>query len=155
MSQRANYYLSAPRAFDLLLEQESILKAQFEAIPELGITLWELVKLRVSQINHCAFCLEMHSTQAAEAGESSQRMIALNAWRDSPLFTESEQQALRFTEQLVTGQSIDQNNYQALVATFGETGLTYLTLAVNAISGWNRVVKVFLPEIGSWRQVSS
>ncbi|CAM3907621.1 Carboxymuconolactone decarboxylase family protein [Vibrio aerogenes CECT 7868] len=155
MSQRANYYQSAPQVFDLLLKQESMLKTQFESIPALGETLLELIKLRVSQINQCAFCLEMHSTQASESGESYARMIALNAWQDSPLFRESEKQALQFAEQLATGQSIPQAHYEALIDTFGESGLTYLTLAINAISGWNRVVKVFLPEVGSWRQAGS
>lgn len=151
MLKRINYYAAAPQAFELLLKQEEILGKQFAQIPSLGKTILELVKLRVSQINQCAFCLDMHSTQALEMGETYERMIALSAWQDSPLFSDQERQALAWAEHLVAGHSVDDAHYEEMLANFGESGLTYLTIAINAISSWNRIVKVFKPEVGSFR----
>ena len=151
MLKRINYFAAAPQAFELLLKQEEILGKQFAEIPSLGKTILELVKLRVSQINQCAFCLDMHSSQAFEMAETHERMIALNAWQDSPLFSEQERLALAFAEHLVSGYSIDDAYYEEMLANFGESGLTYLTIAINAISSWNRMVKVFKPEVGSFR----
>ncbi|RBP79138.1 carboxymuconolactone decarboxylase family protein [Marinomonas rhizomae] len=151
MLKRINYFAAAPQAIELLLKQEEILGKQFEEIPSLGKTILELVKLRVSQINQCAFCLDMHSTQALEMGETHERMIALNAWRDSPLFSQQERQALALSEHLIAGYSVEDEYYEEMLASFGESGLTYLTIAINAISSWNRVVKVFKPEVGSFR----
>ena len=151
MLKRINYYTAAPQAIELLLKQEDILGKQFAQIPSLGKMTLELVKLRVSQINQCAFCLDMHSTQALEMGETNERIIALSAWQDSPLFSEQERQALAWAEHLVAGRSVDDAYYEEMLANFGESGLTYLTIAINAISSWNRIVKVFKPEIGSFR----
>ncbi|WP_137169626.1 carboxymuconolactone decarboxylase family protein [Marinomonas sp. FW-1] len=151
MLKRINYFAAAPQVFELLLKQEEILGNQFAEIPSLGKTILELLKLRVSQINQCAFCLDMHSSQAFEMGETHERMIALNAWQDSPLFSEQERLALAFAEHLVSGYSIDDAYYEEMLANFGESGLTYLTIAINAISSWNRMVKVFKPEVGSFR----
>ncbi|MGO2234550.1 MAG: carboxymuconolactone decarboxylase family protein [Marinomonas sp.] len=151
MLKRINYYAVAPQAFELLLKQEEVLGQQFAQIPSLGKTILELVKLRVSQINQCAFCLDMHSTQALEMGETYERMIALSAWQDSPLFSDQERQALAWAEHLVAGYSVDDAHYEEMLANFGESGLTYLTVAINAISSWNRIVKVFKPEVGSFR----
>lgn len=151
MLKRINYFAAAPQALELLFKQEEIIGKQFAEIPNLSKTIWELVKLRVSQINQCAFCLDMHSTQAFEMGETYERMIALNAWKDSPLFSEQERLALGFAEHLVSGYSVDDAYYEEMLANFGESGLTYLTIAINAISSWNRIVKVFKPEVGSLR----
>ncbi|MCW4631637.1 MULTISPECIES: carboxymuconolactone decarboxylase family protein [Marinomonas] len=151
MSNRINYFAAAPQAFELLLKQEEILGKQFAEIPSLGKTILELVKLRVSQINQCAFCLDMHSSQAFEMGETFERMIALSAWQDSPLFSDQERQALAWAEHLIAGYSVDDVHYEEMLANFGESGLTYLTIAINAIASWNRMVKVFKPEVGSFR----
>ena len=93
----------------------------------------------------------MHSTQALEMGETYERMIALNAWQDSSLFSDQERYALALAELLVAGHSVDDAKYEEMLATFGESGLTYLTMAINAISSWNRMVKVFKPKVGSYR----
>ncbi|QUX96138.1 alkylhydroperoxidase [Marinomonas sp. CT5] len=151
MLKRINYYAAAPQAIELLLKQEDILGKQFAQIQSLGKMTLELVKLRVSQINQCAFCLDMHSTQALEMGEKHERIIALSAWQDSPLFSEQERQALAWAEHIVAGRSVDDVYYEEMLANFGESGLTYLTIAINAISSWNRIVKVFKPEVGSFR----
>ena len=151
MSNRINYFAAAPQAFELLLKQEEILGKQFAEIPSLGKTILELVKLHVSQINQCAFCLDMHSSQAFEMGETYERMIALSAWQDSPLFSDQERQALAWAEHLIAGYSVDDVHYEEMLANFGESGLTYLTIAINAIASWNRMVKVFKPEVGSFR----
>ena len=97
MVKRINYAATSPHAMEILLKQESYLGQQFKE----NAKIWELVKLRISQINQCAYCIDMHSKDALKQGETMQRIYALNAWRDSPFYTETERQALEWAE-LVT-----------------------------------------------------
>lgn len=151
MSQRLNYLAASPRPLQLLIEQENILNQQFSESDRLAIEIWELVKLRVSQLNQCAYCLDMHSKDAFELGESAQRMIALSAWRDSPLYTEQERLALEWAELVSVASDISDDLYQRAVTVFGEQGLVDLTIACNAINSWNRISKAFKPEVGSYQ----
>jgi AhpD family alkylhydroperoxidase len=102
--------------------------------------LLELVKIRASQINKCAFCLHMHTRDARKGGESEERIYLLEAWRESPLYTERERAALAWTEALTllpqTGAPDDV--YAALTAQFSEPEIAKLTLAIGAINMWNR-----------------
>ena len=151
MSMRANYFGLASGAMNLLLEQESWLHQQFGASENLSVTVLELVKLRVSQINQCAFCLDMHTSELRSKGESVERIVGLSAWRDMPLYSEPERMALAFAEHLTAGNSVDDGYYQQLVDVMGEQDLVNLTIAVNAINSWNRVAKTFKPEVGSYK----
>ena len=149
MSQRINYFNAAPEGIQLLLEQETYLRNQFEQQPQLSHTLWELVKLRVSQINQCAFCIDMHSKDALKGGEQADRLIGLSAWREMPLYSINERIALNWAEELTLNGTASEADYQSALDAFGEQGLVILTLSVNAINSWNRIAKVFKPEIGS------
>ncbi|AXN30085.1 carboxymuconolactone decarboxylase family protein [Vibrio coralliilyticus] len=149
MTPRLNYFNAAPEGIQILMEQENYLRTQFEQQNTLSITTWELVKLRVSQINQCAFCIDMHSKDALKQGESYSRLIGLNAWQDMPEYSDEEKVALHWSECITKGGDVDESAYQATLNTFGEQGLVILTLAINAINSWNRIAKTFKPEIGS------
>lgn len=151
MNNRLNYYQQAPEAIHLLLEQENYLNQQFEHDDALTLNLLELVKLRISQINQCAFCLDMHHDKANELGETPERLYGLNAWRDMPFYTEQEQLALEWAEHLTAGKLVDDAFYKRAVTGLGEKGIVVLTIAINAINSWNRICKVFKPELGSYK----
>lgn len=116
-------------------------------------TLLELVKTRASQINGCAYCLDMHTKDARGAGETEQRLYTLPAWRETPFFTPRERAALAWTEAVtqISGYSIDDELYGELRKHFSEKEAVDLTLAVIAINGWNRLAIPFRSEVGSYR----
>jgi len=151
MTLRANYYGLASKAMVILMEQEHYLGEQFSESQTLTSTMWELVKLRVSQINQCAFCIDMHSKDALKKGETHDRIIGLSAWRDMPLYSETELVALDWAEYLTSGKSADDEHYQTVVQTLGEQAVVDLTIAINAINSWNRIAKTFKPEVGSYK----
>lgn len=151
MTTRADYFTLSGKAMELLLEQENYLRQQFTVSKTLTLPLWELVKLRVSQINQCAFCIDMHATEAQTNGETTERIIGLSAWRDMPLYSESERAALEWAEHLSAGQPVDNASYNAVTDALGDQGVVDLTLAVNAINSWNRIAKTFKPAIGSYK----
>jgi AhpD family alkylhydroperoxidase len=103
-------------------------------------SLLELIKLRASQLNGCAFCIDMHYRDALKAGEAEQRLFLLNAWEEAPVYTPRERAALRWTEALtkLAGHGVSEELYEAVRAEFSETELVSLTLAVVAINSWNR-----------------
>jgi AhpD family alkylhydroperoxidase len=114
-----------------------------KAILQCGLEdgLMELVKIRASQINGCAFCLHMHTAAARKQGETEERLYLLDAWRESPLYSERERAALEWTEALtlVSETRAPDNTYQALKAHFNEEEQVALTLLIVAINGWNRI----------------
>lgn len=104
-------------------------------------SLLELIKMRSSQINGCAFCLDMHSKDARAAGETEQRLYLLNGWREAPFYSERECAALEWTEAvtLVADTHVPDDVYERVRAQFSEAEMTNLTLAVTAINSWNRL----------------
>jgi AhpD family alkylhydroperoxidase len=102
--------------------------------------LLDLVKMRASQINGCAYCLNMHFEEAKARGETDQRLYLLDAWRESPAYTERERAALAWTESvtLVTNDRVSDDVFDLARQHFSESELANLTLAVVAINGWNR-----------------
>jgi AhpD family alkylhydroperoxidase len=150
MTKRLNFFATSPQGMAILLEQENYLRAQFDELFPLNMALWELVKLRVSQINQCAYCVDMHNKDAIHLGESAERLYGLSVWEEMPFYTEVEKCALGWSELLTLGQTVSDQTYQDAVETLGEQGLTHLTLAVNAINSWNRLSKAFKPEVGSY-----
>ena len=108
-------------------------------------SLQELVKIRASQINGCAFCLHMHTRDARKAGESQERLDLLDAWREAPGFTPRERAALAWTEAvtLIADTHVPDNVYEATRCEFSEQELVDLTMAVVAINGWNRLMIAF------------
>lgn len=113
------------------------------SITENGLehSLMELVKMRASQINGCAFCLDMHAKDARKAGETEARLYLLSAWRESPLYTDRERAALAWTEALtlVADKGAPDDVYEALKAQFSEEEQIKLTMMIVAINGWNRL----------------
>ncbi|NRA53203.1 MAG: carboxymuconolactone decarboxylase family protein [Gammaproteobacteria bacterium] len=151
MTKRLNHFTISPQAMTILIEQEKYLNQQFTSEHTVTMAIWELVKLRISQINQCAYCIDMHTKDAFKLGETSERIIGLSAWRDMPLYSQHEQSALTWSESVTSGQTINDADYQAAVKIFGERGLFDLTIAVNAINSWNRIVKAFKPEVGIYQ----
>ena len=115
--------------------------------------LLELVKLRASQINGCAHCIDMHSKELRAAGESEQRLYLLEAWRESPLYSERERAALAWTEAvtLVTRGHVPDEVYEAARGQLDERELADLTLAIVAINGANRLNIAFRTVPGAYR----
>jgi AhpD family alkylhydroperoxidase len=116
--------------------------------------LLELVKMRASQINGCAFCIDMHSKDALAAGESEQRLFALTAWRETPFFTDRERAALALTEAvtLISDTHVPQPVVDGATAVFSPEELTRLVYAIIEINAWNRLaITVGAPEPGSYR----
>ena len=115
--------------------------------------LFLLVEIRASQINGCAYCLDMHTKDARLAGETEQRIYALNAWRETPFFTDRERAALEWTEAVtrVADTHVPDDVYERVSAHFDESELVALTFAVVVINSWNRLVISFRPVVGSYQ----
>ena len=136
MEPRIDYTQTAPEALRAMYGLERAIRTS-----GLEPNLLELVKMRASQINGCAFCLDMHSKDARAAGETEQRLYALNAWRETPFFTDRERAALEWTESLtlVAENHVPDEQFERVRKHFSEEELVNLTYAVVAINGWNRL----------------
>lgn len=112
-----------------------------------------LVDFRVSQINGCAYCLDMHSKDLRAVGETEQRLYCLEAWRDAPFYSERERAALCWAESLTTlgKDGVSDEIYERAKNQFSEQELIDLTMAVVAINGWNRLNIAFLTEAGGYK----
>lgn len=116
-------------------------------------SLVHLVKMRASQINGCAYCLDMHSKEARAQGESEQRLYTLDAWRETPFFSERERAALAWTEAvtLITEGHVPDALYEETRQQFSEDEMVSLTMAVVAINGWNRLSIAFRAVPGEYQ----
>lgn len=133
--QRLNYFAHFKPAFDKLLELENIVKES-----SLDPHLRHLVKIYASQLNGCAFCVDMHVKEAKLAGERELRIYHLPVWHESPLFTDKEKAALKWTKvvtQLSEGPVTD-DVYQSVKGFFSDDEITELTMAIGVINLWNR-----------------
>ncbi len=151
MKTRLNIYTAAPEALSILQAQEKYFAERYADSAHLTKELGELLKLRVSQMNGCAYCLDMHTKDALRMGESVQRISALPAWREAPFYNEVERIALSWAECLTGGGAPDDAEFAEAMAVFGERGVFDLSLIVNAINSWNRIAKTFRPEVGSYQ----
>ena len=133
--QRIDYFKAAPNAMKAMMGLE---RAAAESL--LPLKLRELVKIRASQINGCAYCIDMHSKDALKNGEDVRRLLALSAWRETPFFDERERAALLWTETLteLPKNGAPDEVYSAVAAQFGEQELSELTFVIGAINAWNR-----------------
>jgi AhpD family alkylhydroperoxidase len=115
-------------------------------------SLLELVKTRVSQINGCAYCLDMHSQDARAAGETEQRLHVLAAWREAPFYSDRERAALAWAEALteISVNDVTDELYAEVRQHFDEKALVDLTLAIVAINGWNRLALPFRSQAGTY-----
>lgn len=116
--------------------------------------LLELVRMRASQINGCAYCLDMHSKDARAEGETEQRLYGLSAWRETPYYSDRERAALEWTEAvtLVSRDHVPDEVYEQVRQQFSEAELVSLTLAVVAINGWNRLAIAFRAVPGTYQR---
>jgi AhpD family alkylhydroperoxidase len=135
MDARIDYTKAAPSAVKAMYALQAAVNAS-----GLEPTLQELVKLRVSQINGCAFCIDLHFREATAKGERPERLYLLDAWRESPVYTPRERAALGWAEAvtLVSATHVPDDVYDEARRHFDEAELVNLTLAVVAINGWNR-----------------
>jgi AhpD family alkylhydroperoxidase len=119
----------------------------------LDVNLLELVKIRVSQINHCAWCLDMHTKDARARGETEQRLYLVSAWREAPFYTERERAALTWAEAvtLISQEEITDELYAEMRRHFTEKELVDLTYAIIAINGWNRLNVPFRTTVGLYQ----
>jgi AhpD family alkylhydroperoxidase len=124
---------------------KSWMRTSFAVASSLDPTLAHLVEIRASQINGCANCINLHTTQAREKGETEQRIYLLPAWREAPCYTERERAALGWTEALtrLSEGHTHASAYEALQAQFSEEERVKLTLMINIINGWNRIAVGF------------
>ena len=151
MPPRTNFPKVAPEAYMAMRGLEAYLR-------QCGLeqSLLELVKTRTSQLNGCAYCIDMHTKDARAHGETEQRLYALSAWRETPFFSDRERAALAWTEAvtLVADAPIEEEDYNDAREYFDEKSLVDLTLAIVAINGWNRLSIAFATVPGTYRSPS-
>jgi AhpD family alkylhydroperoxidase len=140
MEQRLDFYQASPNAIKAMLALEAqIGKSTIEK------PLADLVRLRASQINGCAFCVDMHATDARKGGETERRLAAVVVWRETPFFTERERAALEWTEAvtLVSQNHVPDAVWEVVKPHFSDEEIVDLTLLVSAINSWNRLAISF------------
>jgi AhpD family alkylhydroperoxidase len=148
--QRIQSAKIAPDALRAMLALEEYVRST-----GLEARLLDLVRLRASYLNGCAFCVDMHTKDARAAGESEQRLYAVAVWRDTPFFTPRERAALAWTEAVTQlgREGVPDDVYDAARAHFDEVELVRLTMAIVAINGWNRLNVAFRNEAGAYQPV--
>ncbi|HMA22991.1 MAG: carboxymuconolactone decarboxylase family protein [Gemmatimonas sp.] len=148
MSQRLSFSQVVPEAYRAM-------KAFDDYVTSTGLArdLLELVKLRASYSNGCAYCVDMHTKDARLAGEAEQRLFAVPVWRETPFFTPRERAALAWTEAVtdIARADVSDELYREARDHFSEAELVELTMAVIAINGWNRLSVAFRREVGSYQ----
>lgn len=152
MSQRVDYMKVAPAATKAMLGLQA-------AVDHSGLeqSLIELLKLRASQINGCAYCIDMHSKDAIAMGETAQRLFLLDAWREAPFYSSRERAGLLWCETLtlVAERGAPDDVYEQVRNEFSEEEVANLTLAIVAINGWNRFMVGFQGEPGNYDPASN
>ncbi|MDD3418616.1 MAG: carboxymuconolactone decarboxylase family protein [Eubacteriales bacterium] len=145
---RLNYSVVSPGVIKAMMGLENHARKS-----GLEPSLLELVKVRASQLNGCAYCLDMHTKDARAAGETELRLYGLSAWREAPYYTARERAALAFTESvtLITMSHVSDEEFNMARKEFSEKELVDLTLAIVAINGWNRLAIAFRSEAGHYR----
>ena len=140
MEPRIDLPKAAPAAFQAMLNLEGYVRKSGLAPLLLG-----LIKVRASQINGCAYCIDMHTKDARAEGESEQRLYALNAWRETPFYSDRERAALYWTEALtlITDGHVPDSVFQEVRQHFSEEEVVNLSMAIVAINGWNRLLVAF------------
>jgi len=136
MESRINIFELEPKAYQALLAFETYLQAS-----PLKKTHKELIKIRASQINGCAFCIDMHTKDALKHGETAQRIFLLNAWKETNLFNEEEKAILALTEEVtrISQEGVSDAAYQAAAKLFDKNYLALIVLMIVSINSWNRI----------------
>jgi len=136
MGRRIPYYDIAPEGMKIMMEMEKYVKTS-----GISRTTRELVKIRTSQINGCAYCLNMHTSEARKMGETEQRIYCLSAWRECDFYTPEEKVALELTEYitLISDKGVPDDLYQRVREHYDEKQYVDLVLTINQINSWNRI----------------
>ncbi|MGV0924645.1 carboxymuconolactone decarboxylase family protein [Empedobacter tilapiae] len=136
MKSRLNIQKLEPKAYEAMYGLENYL-----ANSELDKLHLELIKIRASQINGCAFCINMHTKDAMKLGETNQRIFLLNAWRETTLFTEEERVILTMTEEItnINQHGLSEETYQKALTLFSENYIAIIIIAITTINAWNRI----------------
>ena len=140
MTPRLNFYQAAPESIKALTAVEAQIQSS-----GLEQSLIELVRTRASQINGCAFCINMHTQDARKHGETEQRLYLLNAWREAPVYTDRERTALAWTEAVtrISETHAPDDAYEELRKHFSEAEAVNLTILIGTINAWNRLAIAF------------
>jgi AhpD family alkylhydroperoxidase len=148
MSDRLKYARVAPEAVRAM-------RALQEYVNATGLehSLLELVKLRASYMNGCAYCVDMHTKDSRAAGETEQRLYMVPLWREAPFYTDRERAALAWSEAVTRlgEHGVPDSVYEEVLRQFSEKELVELTMAIVAINGWNRLSVAFQTEVGSYK----
>ncbi|MBU2492353.1 MAG: carboxymuconolactone decarboxylase family protein [Bacteroidetes bacterium] len=147
MKMRIDWYKVSPSAYNAMLNlQRTVNKSKLDKY------LLELIKIRASQLNGCAHCLDMHTKDALAIGESEQRINLLTVWREAPIYTPREKAAIAWCESLTLISQIGapDNLYEEVVSFFNPEELVELTLAIVAINAWNRLGVGFKSDVGNY-----
>jgi AhpD family alkylhydroperoxidase len=148
MKQRFNVAAAAPGAYKAMVGLETYLSNS-----SLEKKLFHLIKLRASQVNGCAYCIDMHWKDLRALGETEQRLYGLDAWRESPYYSDRERAALEWTEALtlLTQGHAPDDVYDRVRAQFSEQELSDLTVAIATINAWNRIAVSSRSPAGSYK----
>ena len=149
MQPRLDYKSVAPEALKPLLQLEAYLNHSSGLEP----SLLDLVRLRASQINGCAYCIDMHSKDLRARGETEQRLYELNAWRETPFYSDRKRAALEWTEAitLISQNHVPDDVFKKVHQYFSDPELVNLTMVIVAINGWNRIAISFRVVHGSYQ----
>lgn len=136
MKPRINISKVAPKAIEAMMGLEKYIHAS-----GLDKTIYELIKTRASQINGCAYCINMHTRDAIKLGETTQRLFVLDAWRETQLYTEKERATLALTEAmtLLAGKEVPDDIYDNAASLFTEQELAAIIMTIVTINAWNRI----------------
>ena len=136
MSERINIQKLEPKAYEAMFGLEKYLSTS-----KLSKTLLELIKIRASQINGCAYCIDMHTQEAMKHGENARRIFAVSAWWESPLFDEKEQVVLKMTEEvtLISEKGLTTETYDLAKAIFEDNEIAQIIMQIGVINTWNRI----------------
>lgn len=135
MENRINIQTTEPAAYQAMFGLEKYLSTS-----QVDPILLELIKMRASQINGCAFCLNMHAIDARKIGETEQRLYLLNAWRETTLFTKEEEAVLALTEEVtLISNHVSDETYNRAASLFDEHQLAQIIMAIVTINAWNRI----------------
>lgn len=136
MTQRMNYYEIAPDAMKIMMEMEKYTKKS-----SIERKLRELIKIRASQINGCAYCINMHTADAKKMGETEQRLYCISAWRECTFYSDAEKVAIELTEHitLIPEKRVPDELYKRVRKHFDEKAYVDLVILINQINSWNRI----------------
>lgn len=136
MEKRISVYKLEPNAYKALKGLEDYTRAA-----QLPPLLREMIKIRASQINGCAYCIDMHTRDAMKLGETTRRIFALSAWKESPLFSEEERAVLQLTEEvtLISNHGVSDTTYNNVLKFYSENQLAQILMQIVMINSWNRI----------------